>query len=43
MKKEVFDIIANLALFDGAILTNPKCMSYNNIIDILTMVWENNL
>lgn len=43
MKKEDFDIIANIALSDGAILTNPKCMSYNNIVDILTMVWENNL
>lgn len=43
MKKEDFDIIANIALSDGAILTNPKCMSYNDIVDILTMVWENNL
>lgn len=43
LTNEKYQDIAKLALSDGAILTNPKVMSYNDVVNILQMAEEDNL
>lgn len=43
LAKDRYDCIAKLALSDGAILTNPRYMEYNDIINILQRAEEDKL